>query len=486
MRTTGNALGKQVYLYSFDSVRNTKEEIEYAQRQFYQMLVYEGVTVVLTLNQITDSIAFLSMVRDPKSYDWLMELFELGVVKVSRFGNTPSAASFVKSRLKNCLGEGKCATFVFSALPIRTTGKRCDYDWELLEAMYTALDAADPSYLQELLYCRADGGELDDTAQFLLRYVRLLLRMSMAELASNPAKERGTWITLEEYIQKLMALQLDDARQYYTLAGLTMEKWITVQQMLTKLHRDLLGDGKNPNSRSDWYVLLKEEVQKHPEQKPALEYVEGIVDFAYNMSNENSITNISAYYTAEDSNEQLSKMFEQLGLYLNPKKNYGHCFLQGDPEHVVWPQNVKLANLKKAVRILKTTNAKNRCYDGIPMVEEEETYRKKWGNQICISLSKRFIQVAASVLAFLISELIINMVQESYEIQCVAFSLIQLPIFCALESVILKGLEYLTGVDDLDALYLLMSVGSWCSDFWTLHISRKWYFRTRKMERCCL
>ena len=45
-------MNKSVYLYELDSVRNSKEEIQYAQEQMFREIILNGNQVILTMNSI--------------------------------------------------------------------------------------------------------------------------------------------------------------------------------------------------------------------------------------------------------------------------------------------------------------------------------------------------------------------------------------------------------------------------------------------------
>lgn len=50
---------KQVYLFELDSVRNSKAEIERAQKALFEEIILNGNSVVLSFNQLADSRGFL-------------------------------------------------------------------------------------------------------------------------------------------------------------------------------------------------------------------------------------------------------------------------------------------------------------------------------------------------------------------------------------------------------------------------------------------
>ena len=43
-------MNKSVYLYELDSVRNSKEEIQYAQERMFREIILNGNQVILTMN----------------------------------------------------------------------------------------------------------------------------------------------------------------------------------------------------------------------------------------------------------------------------------------------------------------------------------------------------------------------------------------------------------------------------------------------------
>ena len=57
-------MDRLVYLYELDSVRNSREEIIRGQQAMFEEIVKNGNKIVLSLNQITDSHAFLYAVQD--------------------------------------------------------------------------------------------------------------------------------------------------------------------------------------------------------------------------------------------------------------------------------------------------------------------------------------------------------------------------------------------------------------------------------------
>jgi hypothetical protein len=58
---------KYRYLPELDSVRNTNLQVAIAQNELWRALVADGDIVVLTMQQLTDSKAFVSLLGDKKN-----------------------------------------------------------------------------------------------------------------------------------------------------------------------------------------------------------------------------------------------------------------------------------------------------------------------------------------------------------------------------------------------------------------------------------
>lgn len=77
--------GLNTYLFELDSVRKTPVEIRAGQKAMLDELVLYGNNIVLTMNQLTDSMAFLDAVKDPDKYPVLLKLIELHKIKANRY-----------------------------------------------------------------------------------------------------------------------------------------------------------------------------------------------------------------------------------------------------------------------------------------------------------------------------------------------------------------------------------------------------------------
>ena len=105
-----------VYLFELDSVRNSKAEIIKGQQALFEEIVMNGNQVVLSFNQLTDSEAFLSILKNEEAYEEMIGLFRCGALRVSQFGRFRTASQYIQNAIDKCIGKDSDA-FLFSGLP---------------------------------------------------------------------------------------------------------------------------------------------------------------------------------------------------------------------------------------------------------------------------------------------------------------------------------------------------------------------------------
>lgn len=187
-------MNRLVYLFELDSVRSSPQEIRIAQERLFQEIALQGNFVVLSFNQLTDSFAILDLLKHSQTYKILLSLFRSGAIRVSKYGRIASASQYIQKAIQKCLKEDDDG-FIFSCLPVRKTEK------ELLQMVDDALTY---SNLDQLRKAASRARQLADSAdtqtarleyekqknrlEFIIHYVRLLLLISVEELANHPAK----------------------------------------------------------------------------------------------------------------------------------------------------------------------------------------------------------------------------------------------------------------------------------------------------------
>lgn len=116
-------MNKQVYLFELDSVRKTDAEIKKGQDALYDEILGNGNTVILSMNQITDSKSILCMLYDEKKYEFLKTYLMSGKIKISRFGTVRTASQYIQNAIDKNLAKNN-DVFIFSALPVKSNQKR--------------------------------------------------------------------------------------------------------------------------------------------------------------------------------------------------------------------------------------------------------------------------------------------------------------------------------------------------------------------------
>jgi 8-oxo-dGTP pyrophosphatase MutT (NUDIX family) len=310
---------KNVYLFELDSVRKTDEEIEVAQNALLDEIVLNGNVVVMTYNQLVDSRGFFSLLCNEKYEEKLIRLFEMGAIRISRFGDVRTVSQY----LLNSVDADK--EFIYSAIPIKYSQKR------LLALMKRCLTYSDLSELNEYTKDNLDDREKDKledlfvevingeeqpadylsekdrdyqlgTYQNILKNLRGLLstvlRISMLpDIYLDPRNE-------SEYKELKFVNFMAAVLAFYDLPD---DKIINVDAEAFRRSLGILGEleaWKNKNNNRSVYIReIKKAWQTAPERiadELSYQYAEVIVDLCYNYACENSICNISKHYNVDE------------------------------------------------------------------------------------------------------------------------------------------------------------------------------------------
>lgn len=310
---------KNVYLFELDSVRKTNEEIEVAQNALLDEIVLNGNVVVMTYNQLVDSRGFFSLLCNEKYEEKLIRLFEMGAVRISRFGDVRTVSQY----LLNSVDADK--EFIYSAIPIKYSQKR------LLALMKRCLTYSDLSELNEYTKDNLDDREKDkledlfvevingeeqpvdylsekDRDYRLRKYQDILknlrgllstvLRISMLpDIYLDPRNE-------SEYKNLKFVNFMAAVLAFYDLPD---DKMINVDAEDFRRSLGILGEleaWKNKNNNRSVYIReIKKAWQAVPKSSAdelSYQYAEVIVDLCYNYACENSICNISKHYNVDE------------------------------------------------------------------------------------------------------------------------------------------------------------------------------------------
>lgn len=421
---------KLVYLFELDSVRNSSREIEIGQRAIYEEIVKNGNYVVLTFNQLTDSSVFLSVIDNEDAYKSILKLFKIGVLRVSVFGRYRTASAYVQSAIEKCLDSGGNA-FLFSAVPVLQTDKN------MLEKMLYALRYSDPSILEDDLREKRNSpqlrqGELE-RLEYLVRFIRLILFLSVENMATNPAKIEPKH-TLTQFLDQIIALYQSNKPRFVQNELLTNDICECLPHTVNLLQKtgSLLLKKKNGlqliENRTSWI----NELNCCP-CDDAVCLAEAIVDLCYNYTLEDSIQGAAKHYHNPELLFQAD--FEnRLALYWQNWKAGIHSFHQGDRDEIFHHDDINLPTWNIAVRMIyseKRLLGKNKKSDyKIPVHKTKSTFyeegfkqeRSSWYGKIVGKTACRFGVALIYIFLFCLVGWLMNQVED--EVMQIEFSAI--------------------------------------------------------------
>lgn len=315
---------KYVYLFELDSVRKTDEEIRKGQETLLDEIVLNGNIVVMTYNQLVDSRGFFSLLRGDAYGEKLIRLFEIGAIRISRFGDIRTVSQY----LLNSIDDDK--EFIYSALPIKFSQKRlialmkrCLIYSDLSElndhikVPVEDMDEQSKQKLEDLFVEVRQGkeqpierlserdrnyrlGRWQDILRNLSGLLSTVLRISMLpDIYINPRN-------VNEYADLKFSNILEAVLDFQNLSDeLLQHVDVTAFRMALTILSELDSWNKRNNNRSVYIREIKNrwETTKKTSQNNAIlpyQYAEVIVNLCYNYACENSICNISKHYNVDE------------------------------------------------------------------------------------------------------------------------------------------------------------------------------------------
>lgn len=423
-------MNKLVYLFELDSVRKSEEEIKIAQKAMYEEIVLNGNIVVMTMNQLSDSLGFITAVNDNDTTEHILALFQTGILRVSSFWQddgtlieTPS--QYLQMHLDKYLSGGERG-FYFSGWFIE------DKERDLIKAIKSAFQCNNPGVITEYgnksihYFTNTIVKKKPEALEDIETFVRMILQMSGDTLAINPAKD------------------FNSSRSMIQFLDVFMDKWDSKTPKISALSfsantvddaLDIIGTSKNNvnngNNRSEWYVAIRNIKGK---AASSLQMAEAIIDLCYNYACEDSILGISRHYTKDTENNSFYEDFlNRLHLYWKDKENKTHEFLAKEgssnsiickPEKWAHISKIMLYSHKPQERGFIKDNSSDRKKGALGNLRQrrpqntttpisEEDYEKNfhqerfiWNLRILIA----FFRIIAKICIYIFMFIIINMI----------------------------------------------------------------------------
>lgn len=392
-----------VYLYELDSVRNSPQEIQIGQQALFEEIVKKGNTVVLSFNQLTDSEAFLCAVRNKDAYADILNLFSLGALKVSRYGKVNTPSKYIQNAIKKCNAPDQ-NSFLFSGIPVLCT------EVELLSEIQKALQYSDTGNL-EILLQNANTEQEKERLDYILRFIRMILIMSLDNSSGNPPKTSAKK-SFTDFLALICSFENhnDIVKQYPSMAQAV--------QILKTIETDIRNDPDCDNliqNRTNWIFRIN-----HLEKTESVFLAEAIIDLCYNYTVEDSIYNVSKHYYSNDPKSFECDFLRRLDNYWKTYSEGNHTFHKGDSneQHTY---KISLPPWDTAIRII-TEDQKLEKYrknkisfpSGTLYENNYAREQKLWNKHIFHQMLSRLRTALIYILIFCIVNYLMGLIEENF------------------------------------------------------------------------
>lgn len=368
-------MNKNVYLFELDSVRKTKEEIERGQQCLYSEIVKNGNCVVITFNQLTDSIVLLKMLENKTYREILTQLFKQGRIKISRYNGYRTASQYLQHAIKENLSQTYGDKFIFSGLPVKSTQKN------LLELMNRALQDCDLSEfseyisdncsfekLKELFSDKSNPSQTSELNSeyttkiliYLKNVLQFILNISMYENAyMSPSSETYTFM---DFMNNILKIRTNNSTEEDQLFNCSICYLNILRENFYKSAKPQQSGSTDIDSyitkRSFWLDIIKKDFDsqknKHTSLDKRYQMAELIVNLCYNYKVESSIANVSKHYELSPHKKSIASFEDDFlrRLWIDWKngKNADKRFLQEEGTELV-EQKIKYPHWKRALRL---------------------------------------------------------------------------------------------------------------------------------------
>ncbi len=329
---------RYVYLYELDSVKKTDEEVRAAQYALFDEIVCNGNGVVLSLNQLTDSKAILSMLDPKKESNILEQFFEKGYLKYARFGNYRSPSEYLQQAIE------EKRSFIYSSLPIKSNqfylqnevllalryadlSRICEWIDEQKNST-SALSIFDEYQEHQFQPSSMTTAEAGQALTYIKQFIELILKISVSSEYALPAiayDEQYPPKTFEQFMDQILTLPLEFGAFDQTAA------------LLKEITAALHAKHKNINSRSEWILCLNEKKDQYPKQQ--LSFAACLIHLCYNYTVEYSLYHVSKHYVIDNPDSFQADLLKRLKKECSDTDHF-----EKDPD---WDLALRIVNNRK-------------------------------------------------------------------------------------------------------------------------------------------
>lgn len=326
----------------------------------------------------------------------------MGVIRISQYGSLRTPSQYFQGKIEEFLKkaektESEKSAFIYSGVPVAHD------DAVMLRQLLKALRYSDPECLRELSGYNEENYS-EEKIEYLIRYVKTLLALSVNAFSLNPPK-KVKQKKLTEYLHEI-AYPLTDQG--------------TVE-ILKRVEKDLSLQNRQ-EYRSDWHIYLHEN-----EKGKKAEYAEAVLDLCYNLTTEDSIYGISKHYDPKDIESCREWFKSKLKDYWEKDIAPIHVFPAKDS--TTWElYQGKLPDWSCAIRILQMKNVQE-TLELKPALENEELQTgsryevgmekelKEWDKSIHKGIKRNIIDALIGVVIFVGIELGMNYLQDIVSVE---------------------------------------------------------------------
>lgn len=270
--------------------------------------------------------------------------------------------------------------------------------------MQTALQYSDIAILREMLEQEENPVE-KERLEYIIRFIRMILVLSVEELASNPARKEKSR-TFMEFYEKIRAAFSKEGKwtgerkeETAEVEKLSAGAWKVLEKIREELSREERQEGvKLLNNRTNWVNKINE-LRGNDEAALA----EAIVDLCYNYTVEESISGVTRHFNDQDEQSFQTDFRERLIDYWKQYRKGIHHFCKGDKDEV-HDYQIKMPPWDTAVRVVRGEMQRSRSgfkENGRQTVYEDgyEKEQKMWNRRI---ISQMFIRLRTALVYILI------------------------------------------------------------------------------------
>ena len=367
------------YLDSIDSVRNSDAEVLLGQNELLDRLFYTDHTVVLTMQQLTDSRVFGNLLRDNDCTEYILYQFVTGRLRYSQYGTIKTPSQYIQNSLLKCKNSG----YLFSYLPIKQE------DEEMLNAELYALRNGSLEYLEELKKERPN--ELAQI-EFLKNYTRLILHVGTLNLAKTTPKLkekcRNLTFFLDAILEGAAKIKVSSADDTIRKAEIEINAFYEdASRMLMGARSELEQKGFELN-RTEWHNYLRNKAVNASEDCGSYWLAEAIIDIAYNLTLADSINGCDVP-GGEELEQRIQNQLIQYwklartsdsGIWIDDITDISsntpvHQFLKQDG-NATYDWNIEYDTIKKRWKKLKILT------EDMEKIERQKTSEKSWSNRL--------------------------------------------------------------------------------------------------------